>query len=169
MSLVARLTVPAAREWAPPERARVGAVGVRRIEAPLDLPRVAQLATALGCPADSEAITRVLLQRTALGEGAYEAVWSSVDHLLSHDGAWRAMVSGVVPPSLRAKAVGVATRTDPTDPADSIPALVLAAVGQAVSDPRLSHAPDRVAHGPLSERLFARLRARFASRIPRTA
>jgi len=104
------------------------------IDAPLDSSRVTQLAASFGCPADIEAITQVLLAQTELGDEAYPAVWSSVDHLVRHDAAWRSMERGVVPPSLRAQALAVTYRSSPTDPADSVPAVVLAAVGEAIQD-----------------------------------
>lgn len=105
------------------------------IDSSLDSSRVNQLAASLGCPADMEAITEALLRQTTLGQDEYAAVWSSVDHLVRHDTAWRSMVSGVVPPSLRAQALAVTSRTSPTAPADSVPAVVLAAIGEVLVDP----------------------------------
>jgi hypothetical protein len=94
--------------------------------------RLDRVAASLGCPADLEAITATLLQQTALGDSSYEAVWSSVDHLVNHDAAWRLMEKGVLPPSLRSQAVRLTYRTSPTTPGDSVPALVFAAVGEAI-------------------------------------
>ena len=94
--------------------------------------RLDQVAASLGCSADLEAITSTLLHQTALGESSYEAVWSSVDHLVNHDAAWRSMERGVLPPSLRAQALRLTYRTSPTTPGDSVPALVFAAVAEAI-------------------------------------
>ncbi|MBO0693173.1 MAG: hypothetical protein J2P58_09780, partial [Acidimicrobiaceae bacterium] len=80
----------------------MGSVARASSDESLESSRVGQLAVSLGCSADLEAITQALLVQTALGKEAYAAVWSSVDHLVNHDIAWRSMVQGVVPPSLRA-------------------------------------------------------------------
>jgi hypothetical protein len=105
------------------------------LEGPLRNGRVGQLAAALGCPADVDAITLNLLDRTALGTDAYESVRLSVDHLVNRRVAWWSMVHGVVPPSLRAQALSVMWRTSETAPADGGIALVLAAVREALSIP----------------------------------
>lgn len=110
------------------------------IDSDLESSRVIQLGASLGCPPDIEAITRTLLQQTALGDEAYAAVRSSVSHLVRHDAAWRAMVTGVVPSSLRAQVLAVTYRTSATQPADSVPAVVLAAVGAAIVAPGRSRA-----------------------------
>ncbi|MCL2396216.1 MAG: hypothetical protein FWC87_16210 [Acidimicrobiaceae bacterium] len=148
------------------------------IDAPLDASRVTQLAASFGCPADIEAITQVLLTQTELGDEAYPAVWSSVDHLVRYDAAWRSMQRGVVPPSLRAQALAVTYRNNPTDPADSVPAVVLAAVGQAIQEAgrsRLRSDGRTPSHWALGMPRLARLnagpllrsRALLASRIRR--
>jgi hypothetical protein len=105
------------------------------LNGPLHNGRVGQLAAALGCPADIDAITLILLDRTALGNDAYESVRLSVDHLVNRRVAWWSMVHGVVPPSLRTHALSVMWRSSDTAPADAGIALVLAAVREALSMP----------------------------------
>lgn len=158
-------------------KAGMGSVARASSDESLESSRVGQLAVSLGCSADLEAITQALLVQTALGKEAYAAVWSSVDHLVNHDIAWRSMVQGVVPPSLRAQALAVTHRTDATKPADSVPAAVLAAVGSAIMNP--GHSTSRAADRPAGSRrasavqvlprisagLLLRVRALFASRI----
>jgi hypothetical protein len=94
--------------------------------------RINQIAVAFGCPADIDAITLTLLERTALGYDQQQSVRLSVDHLVSHDGVWRAMIRGVIPSSVRAQAIAVALRADATAPADAIVAVVFDAVQRAL-------------------------------------
>jgi hypothetical protein len=101
----------------------------------IDGQRIGEIAAALGCQADVDAITLALLNQTTLGSDHYEPVRASVDHLVNHGAAWRSMVRGVVPPSVRAQALSCTSRTSPTAPADAVVAVVFAAIRDALSMP----------------------------------
>lgn len=95
---------------------------------PLESQRVDQLARALGCVAEIDAISLTLLGRTPLPQDECDAVRATVEHLVSHSGAWRAMALGVVPPAVRAQTLSAVVRSSETAPADMLVALLFATV-----------------------------------------
>jgi hypothetical protein len=98
----------------------------------LDIPpkteRLDALAEALGCPAQIDTISFALLANTRLPQDEHQAVRSTVDHLVSHDVAWRSMEKGVVPPAVRAQILSAIVRSSETAPGDMLVALLFATI-----------------------------------------
>ncbi len=104
-----------------------------RRQAETDDRRVERLAARLGCDPDIESVTNAVLSRIQLEDVGYEPVRVSVEHLLGDDRAWQAMMMGVVPPSIRSKALCGLSRSSPTAPGDAVVAAVCAQIQEAVA------------------------------------
>ena len=94
--------------------------------------RLERLATRLGCTPDIESLTAAVLAKIHLGDGGIEPVRSTVEHIVSDRAAWQSMMMGVVPPSVRAKALCGLARTSPTDPGDAAVAAVFSVIREAL-------------------------------------
>jgi hypothetical protein len=105
----------------------------------LDLPpkseRLGELAQALGCATQIDAIAAMLLASTRLPQDEHEAVRSTVEHLVGHEVAWRSMAQGVIPPAVRAQTLSAIVRSSETAPGDMLVALLFATIRDALRCP----------------------------------
>lgn len=94
--------------------------------------RVERLAARYGCAPDIESLAEAVFSRIDMEDVGFEPVRLSVEHLLSDDRAWQSVAMGVVPPSLRAKALCGLARSSPTAPGDALVAAVCAELQAAL-------------------------------------